>query len=306
MPVFVIPVDHPVVAPQAYVPPVSFEQLPMFAPVSPEPVLDPVSIPPPIAPSFAPPDHARFAGARPPDPPSFVAPPLAEPPPANLAKVKILGASIIAAAAIVTGGQIYLARMNRPEPLRNVPAVLVPAPIVAVPVVAAAPDASVPTARDAGPSAMDAVSVDAVVVGTADVLAAASDVPVLARLNVTVDASTPTANPAAPWNVEVFGATNDPARSHPRRRDMMRLEEVLEPSVRQCVGTTASRHVRMSVVYAGSTGRPSEVRINGAFAQPPVGQCLENLLRANPIPPFTDEDYESNFVFNTSDEEEEQ
>lgn len=302
MPVFVIPADNPVVQPQAYVPPVFVEHVPVFAPVSPEPVLDPVSIPPPIAPSFAPADHARFTGALPPDPPPFVAP-QAPPVPANLATVKILGASIVLAAVVVTAGQIYLARTNRvPAPPRQVSVVLVPTPVPPAPVAVGTIDASTVPSRDAGPLAVDVASTDAVAAAV-DAAVVASDAPVAARLNVTVDAST--ASPAAPWNVEVFGAANDPPRSHPRRRDIMRLEEVLEPSVRQCVGPGAGRHVRMTVAYAGPTGRPSEVRISGVYAQPPAGQCLENLMRANPIPPFTDESYESNFVFNTRDEDEE-
>lgn len=306
LPAFVIPPDVQAVPEPVRAAPAPAEYIPSWAPVSPEPVLDPVSIPPPIAPSLAPPDPGRFVSVRPPEPSAFVPPP-PPPPPANLAKVKILGASIVAAAAIVTGGQIYLARMQRAPVPRLPPAVLVPAPVPQPPVPATptVADASV-VARDAGALAVADVAVVTdvpAVLAVADA-AAGTDAGAVARVNVTVDAST-AANPAVAWNVEVFGAANDPPRAHPRRRDMSGLEEALEPSVRRCVGTASSRHVRMTVVYAGTTGRPTEVRIAGVYAQPPVGQCLENLMRSNPIPPFTDEDFESNFVFNTTDEEEE-
>ncbi|MBK8693307.1 MAG: hypothetical protein IPN17_13650 [Deltaproteobacteria bacterium] len=101
----------------------------------------------------------------------------------------------------------------------------------------------------------------------------------------------------------VFGASNDPPREHPRRRDMDDLEAALEPGVRRCVGPSSSRHVRMSVVYEGATGRPRSLRIVGSYAQPPVGTCLEALVRAHPVPPFTDDEFEANYVFSTSDEE---
>jgi hypothetical protein len=142
--------------------------------------------------------------------------------------------------------------------------------------------------------------VDAATVVAAD---AAADVAAVVRPAVVVDASAPAPGSAAGWDVAIFGASNDPPRDHPRRRDMDHLEAALEPEVRRCVGATSSRHVRVTVVYEGSTGHPRSLRIVGSYSQPPVGTCLENVIRSHPTPPFTDAEFESNFVFSTSDEE---
>jgi hypothetical protein len=259
----------------------------VFAPFH-APALAAVSIPPPIAPRYEPPAFV--------DHPVAVAP---SAPSANLAKWKIMGASIIAAAAIVTGGQIYLAKIRRaPDPRREVPAVLVPtptppavaAPVLAPPVV----DASSVTGGDAvaapGDAAAAAGDAGALVLAVDDAGAlAAGDA--AARPALIVDASTP-APGATSWDVAVFGASNDPPHNHPRRREMGRMEEALESEVRRCIGPGSTRHVRMSVVYDGATGQPA-------------GPCLEGVMRAHPVPPFTDSEFESHFIFNTSEDEEE-
>lgn len=301
LPVFAIPSE---VTPAPSWSPVAAPEPPAFVPVAPQPALDPVSVPAPIAPHFEPPAYAAYSPDRMPDAPQHA------PPPSNLTKWKIMGASLVAAAAIVTSGQIYLAKIDRGrDPHRDVPAVLVPTP---TPTPALAPAAAV----DASPLAVgvdaaslaipDAAAVpvaaDALSVGDAGAATPADAGAV--RPAVVVDASAPTAAPGG-WDVEVFGADNDPPREHPRRRDMGHLEGELEPEVRRCVGPGSTRHVRMTVVYEGATGRPRDLRIVGAYAQPPVGTCLEALVRAHPVPPFTDEEYESNFVFSTSDDDDE-
>ncbi len=268
---------------------------PAFAPVAPPPPSEPVYSPAPIA--------------RPVGPSNYLGEDVAAaPPPSNLTKWKIMGASIVAAAAIVTGGQIYLAKLNRtPEARRSVPAILVPTPVAPTPVMAvpAVVDAAVtavvdvPAVAVASDAAVPAV-VDAATVVAAD---AAADVAAVVRPAVVVDASAPAPGSAAGWDVAIFGASNDPPRDHPRRRDMDHLEAALEPEVRRCVGATSSRHVRVTVVYEGSTGHPRSLRIVGSYSQPPVGTCLENVIRSHPTPPFTDAEFESNFVFSTSDEE---
>lgn len=272
---------------------------PALAPVH-APALDAVSIPPPIAPRYEPPAYV--------DHPVAAAPPA---PSANLAKWKIMGASIVAAAAIVTGGQIYLAKIQRaPDPRREVPAVLVPAPttpVVAAPVLAPpVVDASAVAVADAvaapGDASAAAGDVGVLAAGDAGVLAVGDAAS--ARPALVVDASAP-APGATAWDVSVFGASNDPPRDHPRRRDMGRLEEALESEVRRCIGPGSTRHVRMSVVYDGATGQARTLRIVGSYAQPPAGPCLEGVMRAHPVPPFTDPEFESNFIFNTSDDEDE-
>jgi hypothetical protein len=270
---------------------------PVFAPVAPPPS-QPVYSPAPIAPPVGPPAYLGEAVAA------------APPPPSNLAKWKIMGASIVAAAAIVTGGQIYLAKLNRtPDARRSVPAILLPTPVAPTPVVAvpAVVDASTAMAADVAAVAV-ATATDAAVDGGVDgatvpAADATADVAVAVRPAVVVDASAPAPGSAAGWDVAVFGASNDPPRDHPRRRDMDHLEAALEPEVRRCVGPTSSRHVRMTVVYEGSTGHPRSLRIVGGYSQPPVGTCLESVIRSHPTPPFTDAEFESNFVFSTNDED---
>jgi len=297
IPSFAIP---SMAAPPSQPPVAAAPEPPVFAPVH-APAIAAVSIPPPIAPRDERPAYV--------DHPVAVAP---SAPSANLGKWKIMGASIIAAAAIVTGGQIYLAKIQRaPDPRREVPAVLVPtptppavaAPVLAPPVV----DASSVTSADAvaapGDAAAAAGDGGAPVLAVADAGAlAAGDA--AARPALVVDASTP-APGATGWDVAVFGASNDPPHSHPRRREMGRLEEALESEVRRCIGPGSSRHVRMSVVYDGATGQPRTLRIVGSYAQPPAGPCLEGVMRAHPVPPFTDPEFESNFIFNTREDEEE-
>jgi hypothetical protein len=294
MPVIAIPSEAapawvPGPAPQvmASPEPPAFAPAPTFA--------EPAPIPLPVDPRYAPPAYGST-----PDPAPQV--------PSGLRKWRILGGSIVAAAAIVTGGQIYLAKSARvSEPRREVPAVLVPAPVAPSPTLPAAiADASAPLAADVRTAADDVVAVaDAAALApvTADAGASdggAADVP--ARPSLEIDASAPA--PAVSWDVAVFGASNDTQRDHPRRRDMGHLEGVLEPEVRRCVGQASSRHVRMTVVYEGSTGQPRSMRIVGSYAQPPAGPCLEALMRAHPVPPFRDSEFESNFVFNTNDDEE--
>lgn len=162
----------------------------------------------------------------------------------------------------------------------------------------AAADVAAAATADAATAAV--TSADAATAAATD--AATGDVGAV-RPALVVDASAPAPTGEAAWDVAVFGASNDPPREHPRRRDMDDLEAALEPGVRRCVGPSSSRHVRMSVVYEGATGRPRSLRIVGSYAQPPVGTCLEALVRAHPVPPFTDDAFEANYVFSTSDEE---
>ena len=302
VPTFAIPSD---VAPEpVWTPPAPSEAPapPVFAPVAPPPPPAPLYSPPPIAPPVGPPAYLGEAVAA------------APPPPSNLAKWKIMGASIVAAAAIVTGGQIYLAKLDRtPDARRAVPAILVPTPVAPTPVVAvpAVVDASTAMAADVAAVAVAAAvatATDAAVDGGVDgatglAADATADVAAAARPAVVVDASAPAPGSSAGWDVAVFGASNDPPRDHPRRRDMDHLEAALEPEVRRCVGPTSSRHVRMTVVYEGSTGHPRSLRIVGSYSQPPVGTCLESVIRSHPTPPFTDAEFESNFVFSTNDED---
>lgn len=301
--------------------------IPSF-PIPPEPTPAPGWSFPPMSEPPAPPALFEHAAPQPPPPsvplhaPGPTAPPsvpvsypdagVAEagaPPPSNLAKWKIMGASLVAAAAIVTGGQIYLAKLRQTSEVpRQVPAVVLPSPAPLAPVVAppTVVDASVVAAADVAAAATaDAAtaavtSADAATAAATD--AATGDVGAV-RPALVVDASAPAPTGEAAWDVAVFGASNDPPREHPRRRDMDDLEAALEPGVRRCVGPSSSRHVRMSVVYEGATGRPRSLRIVGSYAQPPVGTCLEALVRAHPVPPFTDDAFEANYVFSTSDEE---
>jgi len=299
VPSFPIP-PEPTPAPGWSFPPMSEPPAPppLFEHAAPPPPSVPALVPGPIAPPSVPVSYpdARLAEAG-------------APPPSNLAKWKIMGASLVAAAAIVTGGQIYLAKIRQiPEAPRQVPAVVLPTPTPLAPVVApptvvdasvvAAADVAAATTADAATAA--ATTADAATAAVTD--AATADVGSV-RPALVVDASAPAPAGEAAWDVAIFGASNDPPRDHPRRRDMDHLEAALEPEVRRCVGPSSSRHVRMSVVYEGATGRPRSLRIVGSYSQPPVGTCLEALVRAHPVPPFTDDEFEANYVFSTSDEE---
>ena len=245
--------------------------LPVIVPIAPP--LPPVSIPPPIVPLIEPVAGATSSDAR------RFGTPSQRPPPSNLGKWKIMGASVIAASAIITAGQIYLARIVRSSPSVAQPVVSLDASAVVLAEVGAAPQA-----EDASAAV---VAVDA---GTAPSTA-----------TVTTDAAAPIA--AAGSDVQVFGASHDPPVEHPSRRDLDRMKTALASRVRQCIGSDSSRHLRMTLTFEGSTGRLRDLLILGNYAQPPVGTCLENLVRSQAVQPFTDSEFETNFKFSARDEE---
>ena len=284
--------------------------MPAMAPLTPDPYVDPVSIPPAIAPRddgppSVPGGYAVMPRAAP--MPPFQPPPEAPSGSDGMGRVKILGGAIIAAAVIVTAGQIYLARAHHDEasPAPLPPVVVVPRP----PVRPAAVDAGSPVVDRAAPSVDAAVSVDAARVAVADagVTAGAADAAAVVAEAASDAGTTPAPTGTPGWNVDVFGATNDPPARHPHRGDVGHLKSAMEPAIRACAAGTSGHRVRVNVLYEGRTGRPTEIHIFGAFGQPPASDCIERVLRANPVPPFTDDDFGTSFNFSLrghSDDEE--
>ena len=47
----------------------------------------------------------------------------------------------------------------------------------------------------------------------------------------------------------------------------------------------------------GATGRAVDIHVASAFAEPPIGPCIENVIRSHPVEPFTSDEYENHFSF---------
>jgi serine/threonine protein kinase len=191
---------------------------------------------------------------------------------------KIIGVSIVAAAAILGGSQVYVARLSatapptapsqyallpvpeaRPSPREMVPEVRTEAPVVAPPV-AAPPIAAPPIA--APPVAVPPVAVP------------------------------PVAVPLAARPVAALPLRPSPA-------DQLRVRTQIESAVRRCVsGTSVGPIVQLAVTYNGRTGRASGVDISGRANHEPMGACIETAVFRWPFTPFGTPSWRVEYAFN--------
>jgi hypothetical protein len=147
-----------------------------------------------------------------------------------------------------------------------------------------------------GPSPASLVATtDASLVATTDAsLVATTDASLVATTDASTTVTTGTSASLLPPSVE----RPERRHSHPRAREVNAFIEALTPEVRRCVAaSTRHRRVRIGVVWEGRTGRATEVHVGSAYAAPPVGPCLEEAVRARPITPFTDRDFETSLTF---------
>jgi hypothetical protein len=224
--------------------------------------------------------------------------------------VVVLGVSLVVAAGVLTAGWLYGRKLDRQETDAQVAITRrtrLPPPVdprvphdagtvTAAPAVAdaleLAPDAlALPVASaDAATAAVDAAlatpdaeAADVATVSTADDVAVAA-----------VDAAEP-AQPSEP--------AHSPAgrrRRHPHSFEMDDLEERITPEIQACItDQRRRRHVHVAVAYEAATGHPIDVRVSAPYGEPPVGPCIENVIRAHPVEPFSDSEFQTHFSFDS-------
>ncbi len=209
----------------------------------------------------------------------------------------LLGVGAVVAAAVAAGGFWFVSQQEQPVAQTPPPRTR---PNLRRPRIAAA-------TADAGAAAQANANVTADA-GAAPIARTQSDAGATTAANVADASTTVAANP--PENTSDNNSPEQPSTREgrlprrPHREDVDALEARLKPAVLACVsGTPRRRHMRVGVVYEGSTGRAVEIHISSAFASPPVGPCVENAIRTNPLPRFRNEDWETDYVFDLDERE---
>lgn len=286
---------------------------------------EPVELPEPVAPIAVaqPTPPATPPPPRVPTPAPMVRPsipawaPTVDPPPAPPLSSKrgfriaiTLGVALFVSGSVLTAGWLYGRNVDRRETdvqvaiVRRPPAT--PPSPAALPAADAASAAVSPTNDAATPTLANA---DATTPATdADAVLAVADASEAA--DAAVVAVTPTdageapiaaaadAGPTVVAETDAGGAAEGRRHRHPHTDDMDALEERLTPDVQACITDNhRRRHVHVAVRYEGATGRAVEIHVASAYAEPPIGPCIENVIRAHPVEPFTAEDYENHFSF---------
>ncbi len=192
---------------------------------------------------------------------------------------KILGVSLVAAAAILGGSQMYVAHLSaNAPPVSPSQYALLPVPEarpVAAPPVAAAPLAAAPVA--APPVAAPPVAAPPVAA------------PPVAALPVAT----------APRTAAVAAGAVFALPLRPSPSDQLRVRTQIESAVRRCVsGANVGTMVQLAVTYNGRTGRASVVDITGRANQEPVGACIETAVFHWPFTPFGTPAWRVEYAFN--------
>jgi hypothetical protein len=167
---------------------------------------------------------------------------------------------------------------------------------------------SVPAAGGARVAAADVVAVDAALRGAAAAArgSATSDAAVQ-PLATASDAATATATAAEPPAGHPTALAREelpPAPSsdttlpvYPQPPAIQQAERDIAQRIAQCDGHYG-RHARVEVTYDGATGSVTGVQIAGAlFNRPPIGPCIEQAIRAVPVPPFRRSPWIHHFEF---------
>lgn len=203
----------------------------------------------------------------------------------------LLGVGAVVAAAVAAAGFWFVSQQEQPVAQNPPPRAR---PNLRRPRVT-------PATADAGAAAQANTTADA---GAAPTAHTQSDAGATTAANNTADASTAVATNTPDTNPEQPSTHEGRLPRRPHREDVDAVELRLKPAVLACVsGTPRRRHMRVGVIYEGSTGRAVEIHISSAFASPPVGPCVENAIRANPLPRFRNEDWETDYVFDLDERE---
>jgi serine/threonine-protein kinase len=209
----------------------------------------------------------------------------------------LLGVGAVVAATVAVAGFWFVSQQDQPvaqnPPPRTRPNLRRPRLVATADAGAAAPTNTTASA-DAGAAPIARTQTDAGATTTATHTADAS---------TTVAANT-TDNSTDNTPPEQASTHEGRLPRRPHREDVDAVEQRLKPAVLACVsGTPRRRHMRVGVVYEGSTGRAVEIHISSAFASAPVGPCVETAIRANPLPRFRNEDWETDYVFDLDERE---
>jgi Protein kinase domain len=286
---------------------------------------EPVELPEPVAPiAVAPP--ATPPPPRVPTPAPMLRPsipawaPTVDPPPAPPAASKrgvriaiTLGVALFVSGSVLTAGWLYGRNVDRRE--TDVQVAIVRRPPVTPPSPAALPATDAATATTS-PTADDAAAPQVASADAATPTSDASAVVAVADVSETPDAAVAAAPPpdageapvvasadagptvAQAGESDAGGSAEGRRHRHPHTDDMDALEERLTPDVQACITDNhRRRHVHVAVRYEGATGRAVDIHVASAYAEPPIGPCIENVIRAHPVEPFTADDYENHFSF---------
>jgi len=71
----------------------------------------------------------------------------------------------------------------------------------------------------------------------------------------------------------------------------------MRSGVADCVMGMEGRAFTLGLRIEPGTGRVSRVRLRGAFNEPPVSTCIEDIGRTVRVPPFQGEAWDFNLVF---------
>lgn len=283
------------------------------SPGAPEPIaVAPVEVEP-LAPQFVPQAPVAPPVLRPSVPAwAPTVPPPQAPPLTSKRGFRVaitLGVALFVASGVLTAGWLYGRGSDRRETgsqdaiVRRPLGLRPPLPAVAArddaAAVATSPaDASIALVADVQPTATDAAVIavaDAGASSDASIAAAPSDAGETAAAAST-DAGGPVSQQSEADAGE--GPATTRRHRHPHSDDMDTLEEQLTPDIQACITDNhRRRHVHVAVRYEGASGRAVEIHVASAFAEPPIGPCIENVIRAHPVEPFTAEDYENHFSF---------
>lgn len=113
----------------------------------------------------------------------------------------------------------------------------------------------------------------------------------------------PVETPAAPTGPTtavvgpVVAAPVAPAPSGPTALQRAMVAAQMRSGVADCVMGMEGRAFTLGLRIEPGTGRVSRVRLRGAFNEPPVSTCIEDIGRTVRVPPFQGEAWDFNLVF---------
>ncbi len=195
-----------------------------------------------------------------------------------------LGTSTIVASLLVTAGLVYM--RSSLESLREevaryrVEAVDAGAPALFAPP-ESEPDASLPELPDVA------------IVLTPDVVAPDADASVTA---VDVSRTLPARARAVAGDAGAVGDADPTAV--PSEAVRVRLMGQMRSGINDCIeGVDNPRMVVINVRFDGVMGLVQHVRLHGIFAEPPLGPCIEEVVRRAQVTPFTAPAWETVFRF---------
>jgi serine/threonine protein kinase len=191
-----------------------------------------------------------------------------------MAVARILGVSMVLASAIQVGGLVLRARM-----MEGAPAAPAPPPSAPAHTVAALSPPRAPVPVESAPAAAPAEA-------QLEPAPSAPVEPAAAPPEPAPMAAAPAPVEAPPEPAPVAPTPTGPLPERPEWRARRAVQQEIAQRIEACEGRVG-RHARLSVRYEGATGRATEVRFAGTyFTERPIGACIEQAVRAVPMPPF--------------------